>query len=84
MKDYPLMDGSNKIFKYVSYNFTFSILSPIGEWCGPSFGQTWIPSTQKCFVQSLDEIALVVLEKIRMWKVYRETDIGQNGIRTFG
>ena len=73
-----------KIFKYVSYNFTFSILSPLGKGFGPSFGHTWIPSSQWCFVLSLVEIGPVVLEKIKMWTVYRETDAGQNGIRTFG
>ena len=86
MKDYRVHpDGWFQIrfFKYVSYNFTFSILSPLGEGCGPSFGQTWIPSTQGCFVLSLVEIAPVVLEKIKMWKAYRQMDAGQNVIRTF-
>ena len=35
-----------RIFKYFQYNFTILLLSPLGEWCGPSFEQTWIPSTQ--------------------------------------
>ena len=73
-----------KILKYVSYNFTFSILSPLGEGRGPSFGQTRIPSSQWCFVLSLVEIGPVVLEKIKMWKAYRQMDAGQNVIRTFG
>ena len=30
---------------------------------GPSFEQTWIPFTQRCFVPSLVEISPVVLEK---------------------
>ena len=44
------------------YNFTVSLLSPLGKWHDPLFGQTWIPSTQGCFVPSLVET--VVLKKI--------------------
>ena len=40
-----------------------------------SFEQTWFPNTQECFVPSLVEIDAVVLEKkMKMWKVYRQTD----------
>ena len=36
------------------------------------------PFTQGCFVQSLVEIGLVVLEKkMKMWKVYDNNDDGQ-------
>ena len=80
----PWLVVPKKIFTYVSYNFTFSILSPLGEGRGPSFGQTRIPSSQWCFVLSLVEIGPVVLEKIKMWKAYRQMDAGQNVIRTFG
>ena len=38
---------------------------------GPSFEQTWISITQRCFVLSLVEIGSVFLEKkMNMWKVY--------------
>ena len=52
-----------------------SLLSPLGEGRGPSTEQTWIPSTQGCFVLSLVEICQVVLEKkSKIGKVYRQTD----------
>ena len=64
-----------EIFKYFQYNFTISLLSPLGEERGPSFKQTWIPSIHGCFVPCLVEIGPVVLEKkLKMWKVYRQTD----------
>ena len=64
-----------KILKYFQYNITFSPLYPLGKRRGPSFEQTWIPSTQECFVPSLVEIGPVVLgKKLKMWKVYRRTD----------
>ena len=40
---------------------------------GSSFEQTWIPFTQRYFVPSLVEIGPVVLEKMKMWKDYRQT-----------
>ena len=45
------------------------ILAIISPWKGhgPSFEQTWIPSTQGCFVPSLVE------KMLKMWKVYRRT-----------
>ena len=36
---------------------------PLGEECGSSFEQTWIPITQEYFVPSLDEISPMALEK---------------------
>ena len=61
--------------KFCQCNFTISPLSPLGEERGPAFEQTWIPSTQGCFVPSLVEIGQVILEKkLKMWKVYRRTD----------
>ena len=41
----------------------FPLLSLFGKGRGPSFEQTWIPFTLECFVSSLGEIGLVVLEK---------------------
>ena len=41
----------------------FPLLSLFGKGRGPSFEQTWIPFTLGCFVSSLGEIGLVVLEK---------------------
>ena len=73
-----------KILKYFQYNFTFSLLSSLEKGHGPSFEQTWIPSTQGCFVPSFVEIGPVVLEKkLKMWKVYRRTD-GQTDRQTDG
>ena len=64
-----------KIFKYFQYNFTCSLLFPLGKGRGPSFQQTWIPFTQGCFVPSLVDIGPVVLEKkLKIGKVYRQTD----------
>ena len=58
--------------KFCQSIFAISQLSPLGKGRGPSFEQTWIPFTQGCFVPSLVEISLVVLEKkLKMWKVYR-------------
>ena len=51
------------IFKYFQYNFTFSLLSPLGKRQGPSFEQIRIPFTQGCFVPSLVQIGQAVLEK---------------------
>ena len=64
-----------KIFKSCQFIFINSQLSPLWEGRGPSFEQTWIPFTQGYFVSSLAEIGPVVLEKkMKMWKVYRQTD----------
>ena len=58
----------------------FVIIYPCNKG-GSSFDQTWIPFTQGCFVPSLVEIGLVVLEKkMKMWKVYQQTD-GQQAIK---
>ena len=51
------------IFKYFQYNFTISLLSPLWKGRGPLFEQTWISSTQGCFVSSLVEIDQVVLNR---------------------
>ena len=63
-----------KSFKSFQCIFIISQLSPLWERCGPSFAKTWIPFTQVCYVPSLVEIGLVVLEKMKIWKVYRRTD----------
>mgnify|MGYP003692099707 CR=1 FL=1 len=49
------------IFKFHQCIFAIMLLSPHGS--GPSFGQTWIPFTQECFVPNFIEIGPVVLEK---------------------
>ena len=41
---------------------------------GPFIWSTWIPFTHGCFVPSLVEIGSVVLQKMKMWKVYKKTD----------
>ena len=64
-----------KIFNSCQFIFINSRLSPLWEGRGPSFEQTWIPFTQGYFVPSLVEIGPVVLEKkMKMWKVYKQTD----------
>ena len=64
-----------KIFKSWQCNFPILRLSPLEKGRGPSFEQTWIPSTQGCFVPSLVKIGPVVLEKkSKIGKVYRQTD----------
>ena len=40
------------------------------------------PFTQKCFVPSLVEIGPVALEKMKIWKIYRQTDGQQIGRMT--
>ena len=61
----------------------FHLLEMISFWkrLWPSFEQTWIHFTKKYFVPSLNEIGPVVLEKMKMWKVYKQTD-GQTDGRT--
>ena len=36
--------------------------------------KTWISFTQRCVVPSLVEVGRVILEKIKIWKLYRRTD----------
>ena len=71
------------IFKIVKYFRYFAIISPWKR-LGPLFEQIWIPVTQGCLVLSLVEIGAVVLEKMKMWNIYRQTngktDDGQQGI----
>ena len=52
-----------KIFFNYFNVFYYSQLSPLGRGQNPSFEQNWIPVTQECFVSSLVEIGVVVLEK---------------------
>ena len=54
--------------------FVISLLSPSRKRCGPLFQETWVPITQGCFVPSILEIGPVILEKMKMWKVYRQRD----------
>ena len=63
------------IFEISSLYFRY--LTIISPWKrrGPLFKQTWILFTQGYFVSSLVEIGPVVLEKkMKIWKVYRQTD----------
>ena len=52
-----------KIFKVRQCIFAISLLCPPRKERGPSFKQTWIPTTQWCFVPGLVEIGPVVLLK---------------------
>ena len=54
-----------KILKYFQYNFTFLLLSPLGEGHDSAFEQTWIPPTKGCVVPSLVETGPVVLDRRR-------------------
>ena len=64
-----------QIFKVCQCIFVISLLSPLGKGCCLSFAEIWIPITQGCFVASFVEIGPVVLKKkMKMWKVYRQTD----------
>ena len=56
--------GSGDFLKILSTYFRyFFLLFPLGKGWGPSFEQTWIHFIQECFVPSLVEIGIVVLEK---------------------
>ena len=57
------------MFKFRQCIFAISWLSPLRKGLGPSFEQTWIPFTKGCFVLSLVEIGLVVLEK-KIFKIF--------------
>ena len=66
---------AKRIFQFHQCLFSlFQNYIPLEKWRCPSFEQTWIPFTQGCFVPSLAEIGPVVLEKMKMWKIYRLTD----------
>ena len=52
-----------KIFLFRLCIFAISLLSPLEKGQDPSFEQTCMIFTQTCFVPSLVEIGLVVLEK---------------------
>ena len=63
-----------KIFKFRQSISAILSLPPLGNGRGPSFVQTWVPTTQEGLVRSWAEIDPVVQEKKKMWKVYRLTD----------
>ena len=64
-----------KILKVCLCMFAICFYLPLEKVVALSFEQTWNPITQECFVPRLVEIGPVVLEKkIKMWKVYRQTD----------
>ena len=50
--------------------FRYFVIIPLGRRCGSLFEETCIPFTQGCFVSSLVEIGLVVLEK-KIFKVHQ-------------
>ena len=70
-----------RFWNFVNACPLFSYFSP-WEKGVTSFKQTWIPSIQRCVVQSLTEIGSVVLEKkSKMRTVYRQTYDGRHAIR---
>lgn len=67
--------GSGKEnFQNCQYIYAILISSPLGKKRSPLFEQIWIPVTQGCVVISLVEICSVVLEKMKMWNIYRQTN----------
>lgn len=58
-----------KIFEKYQQIQEFFIISYY-RWLWPSFKLTWIPFIQWCFLSSLVGIGQVVLENVKMWKVY--------------
>ena len=61
LAQWPVLEKKNS--KYCQFIFAISLLFTLGNGRGPSFEQTWTPFTRGCFVPSLVEIGLVVLEK---------------------
>ena len=59
-----------RVLNFVNVFFAISSLSPLGKGRGPLLEQTWIPFSKGFFVPSLVEISPMVLEKMKMWKVY--------------
>ena len=72
--------------RFLNFNdefLQFCLLFPLEKRLGSSFVQTWISSTQGCFVPSLAEIGWVVVkEKMKMWKIYKQTDRRTDGKTT--
>ena len=61
-------------FKILLMYFCYFVLI-FGKGNGPSFEEIWIPFSQKCFVPSLVDIRPMVFEKkMKIWKIYRQTD----------
>ena len=73
-----VLDGTEvlekNILKCLQNNFTVSLLSSLAEGHCSLFEQIWIPSTNGWFVPSLVSISQVGLEKMKMWKIYRQID----------
>ena len=68
-----------KIFFNLSMYFRYFVIISPWKRAGHLFEQTWILFTQRCFVQSLVEIGIVVLEKkMKKWKVYVNNDYGND------
>ena len=63
--DISLVVLKKKISKLDKCTFFILLLSPLEQGHGPLFEQTLITFTQDCFVQSLVEIGLVILERIK-------------------
>ena len=63
-----------KIFLISSLYFHYFVIISPWRRCGTSFEQIGISFTQGWFEPSVVEIGQVVLEKMKMWKVYRWTD----------
>ena len=82
--NWPSGSGEEDFLISSMYFHHFVIISPL-KGRDPSFEQTWIPFTQEYFVPNLVEIDPVVLEKkMKMSKVYRQTDRRTDRRRTKG
>ena len=77
--NWPSSSGEEDFLISSMYFRYFLIISPWKR-AGPFIWTNLIPFTQECFVPSLVEIGPVVLEKkMKMWKVYRQTDRRTDG-----
>ena len=59
-----------KSFKFRQCIFCYFIIISPWKRRGPLLEQTWIPFSKGLLVPSLVEISPMVLEKMKMWKVY--------------
>ena len=67
---WPSGSGENKNLNFVNVFSLFANFLPLEKG-----GSSWIHSTKGCFVPSLIEVGPVIVEKMKMWKLYRQTDV---------
>ena len=81
--NWPSGSGEEDFLNFVNVFLLFGNF-PLWKRAGPSLEQMWIPFIHGWFVPSLVEIGPVVLEKMKMWKVYGNdnNDNNDDGKRT--